>query len=135
MMVQDEGETDKINRACGCVVAWELSIPGISNSKSPRFAGTSIPTSSTMDYPFQFDPTPLQTGQPPPAPNIQVEDLSLPDLMKNQHVQAMYKDWKAASNQALKSAEIQQTLWQENTRLLVENNSLKETSRQGQYVI
>ena len=87
-------------------------------------------------FPFQFNPTAFnghinQANQP--APDVQIEELSLPDLMKNQHVQAMYKDWKdaskqviQASNQVIQASQIQQTLWQENSHLLAEVSALKD---------
>jgi len=40
-----------------------------------------------MDFNFQFDPTLNQTGLASHPTSIQVEELTLPDLMKNQHVQ------------------------------------------------
>jgi hypothetical protein len=110
---------------------------------------------STMDgFPFQFDPTAFngqinQANQPAlapaqaPAPGVQIEELSLPDLMKNRHVQAMYKDWKdasnqviqasnqviQASNQVIQASQMQQTLWQENSRLVAEVSALKDGNR------
>lgn len=107
---------------------------------------------STMDgFPFQFDPTafngqinqanqpalaPAQAPAPAPAPGVQIEELSLPDLMKNRHVQAMYKDWKdasnqviQASNQVIQASQMQQTLWQENSRLVAEVSALKDGNR------
>jgi hypothetical protein len=89
------------------------------------------------DFSLQFDPTlNPQTGQAShPTPGIQIEGLTLPDLMKNQHVQAMYKDWKDASSQVIKASQIQQSLWQENARLNAEVNSLKNSDRSDLYVI
>ena len=55
--------------------------------------------------------------------------------MKNQHVQAMYKDWKDASSQVIKASQIQQSLWVENARLTAEVNSLKNSDRSDLYVI
>jgi hypothetical protein len=82
-------------------------------------------------FSFEFDPTlNPQTGQAShPAPP-RIEALTLPDLMKNQHVQAMYKDWKDASNQVIEASRMQQSLFQENARLTAEVNSLKDSSRQ-----
>jgi len=91
---------------------------------------------STMDAFFLFDPTlNPQTGQAYLTPSIQIEGLTLPNLMKNQHVQAMYKDWKDASSQVIKASQIQQSLWQENARLTAEVNSLKNSNRPDLYVI
>jgi hypothetical protein len=50
-------------------------------------------------------------------PPTQVESLSLPELMKNPHVQTMYDNWKNASAQVVESAQMQQSLWKENKRL------------------
>jgi len=86
-----------------------------------------------MDFNFQFDPTLNQTGQASHPTSTQVEDLTLPDLMKNQHVQAMYKDWKDTSNQVIEASWMQQSLWQENARLNAEVNSLKDSHRQDLY--
>ena len=88
-----------------------------------------------MDFGFEFDPTRSQTGQASLPSSIQVEELSLPDLMKNRHVQAMFRDWKDASNQVIEGSRMQQTLWQENARLNAEVNSLKDSHRHDLYVI
>ena len=86
--------------------------------------------------PFPFNPDANYNGQANQlTPNIQIENLTLPDLMKNQHVQAMYKDWKDASNQVVQAAQMQQSLWQENTRLIAQVSSLQEKHRQDLYVI
>jgi hypothetical protein len=61
-------------------------------------------------------------------PSIQVESLSLPELMKNHHVQTMYNQWKDASNQVIQAAQMQQALWQENCRLTAEVNALQSNS-------
>ena len=88
-------------------------------------------------FSFQFDPTlNPQTGQAShPTPAIQIEGLTLPELMKNQHIQAMYKDWKEASSQVIKASQIQQSLWVENAHLTAEVNSLKNSDRSDLYVI
>ena len=87
-------------------------------------------------FSFQFDPPNPQTGQTSNStPSIQIEELTLPDLMKNQHVQAMYNDWKDASSQVIKASQIQQSLWQENSHLSAEVNSLKNSNQQDLYVI
>jgi hypothetical protein len=90
---------------------------------------------SMMDT-FQFNPTNHPTGQAnQPTPGIQIEELSLPDLMKNQHVQAMYNDWKDASNQVVKASQMQQSLWQENFHLNTEVSALKDMNHQDLYVL
>ena len=94
-----------------------------------------ISTLPTMDFDFQFDPTLNRTGLASHPTSMQVEELTLPDLMKNQHVQAMYKDWKDASNQVIEASRMQQTLWQENPRLNAEVNSLKDSHWQDLYTI
>jgi hypothetical protein len=71
------------------------------------------PTGSTSDPDynagqFGFNPGPNLTPQ---TPTIQIEDLSLPDVMKNPHVQRMFN--------------IQQSLYQENTRLSAEVKELQ----------
>jgi len=76
---------------------------------------------------FDFDPA---GGFPPghqnvSSPTVQVESLSLADLMKNRHVQNMYNKWQEASNQVIQSAQMQQNLWQENSRLTAEVNALQ----------
>jgi len=65
----------------------------------------------SYDFNHGFGDT--QTHTPP----TQVESLSLPELMKNPHVQTMYNNWKDASAQVVESAQMQQTLWKENKRL------------------
>lgn len=77
-----------------------------------------------MAFPFNFNaPNPEPSG-------VQVESLTLPDLMKNPHVQAMYNSWQEASNQVVQSAQMQQTLWKENARLNAEVNSIQEKHQQ-----
>lgn len=73
--------------------------------------------------PFDFDPNYLNdlasTGS-----STQIESLALPELMKNQHVQTMYKSCVQAS-------EMQQSLWKEITRLNAEVSSLQEKHQQS----
>ena len=63
--------------------------------------------------------------------NIPIESLTLHDLMKNPHVLTMYNNWKDASTQVVQAAQMQQTLWKENSRLNAEVNSLQEKHRQA----
>ena len=80
--------------------------------------------------PFSFDPPYNDNGQASSAPSAQVESLSLPELMKNEHVQTMYNNWKDASAQVVQATQMQQTLWHENTRLNAEVTALREQQHQ-----
>ena len=80
--------------------------------------------------PFNFDPPYNNDGQASNAPSAQVESLSLPELMKNEHVQAMYNNWKHVSAQVVQDAQMHHTLWQENTRLSAEVTALWEQQHQ-----
>jgi hypothetical protein len=77
--------------------------------------------------PFHFDPT-YNPGTS--TPNVQIESLTLPDLMKNPHVLTMYNNWKDASTQVVQAAQMQQILWKENTQLHAEVSSLQEKHQQ-----
>jgi hypothetical protein len=84
--------------------------------------------------PFNYAPNTLQmdsinVGQP--SQNPPIESLALPDLMKNPHVQAMFNNWKDASNQVVQTAQMQQTLWQENCRLNAEINALQANRQEN----
>jgi len=78
--------------------------------------------------PFNFDPTYVDNL---PGPSAQIESLALPELMKNPHVLTMYNNWKDASAQVVQAAQMQQNLWQENTRLNAEVKSLHEKHQQA----
>jgi hypothetical protein len=60
---------------------------------------------------------------------LSVESLDLPDLMKNPHVQSMYKSWSDASQQVVQSAQLHNSLLQENMRLNAEVLALKTSHR------
>src|ERR1700759_2364003 len=99
----------------------DFSLPFGFNGAGPTFNGAT-----------QAGPNPIfssQTGQPsnpPSIPNIQVEALTLPDLMKNPHVQAMYNSWKEASAQVVQGAQLQHSLFKENNRLTAEVTALQQ---------
>jgi hypothetical protein len=73
-----------------------------------------------------FDPF-----QVPVPSGPQVESLSLPELMRNPHVQTMYNNWKDASAQVVQGAQMQQSLWTENKRLTDEVTALQEKQHQA----
>jgi hypothetical protein len=77
-----------------------------------------------MDFPFNLDGQPFANPQTLSAPSTQVESLTLPELMKNQHVQTMYNNWKDASVQIVQGAQMQQKLWTENNWLNAEIQAL-----------
>jgi len=104
---------------------------------------------STSQFPFNYDidfnpqnsnhpqisfnpqnSNPPQIPQNPRPPSIQVESLTLPDLMKNQHVQSMYSNWQDASTQVIQAAQMQQSLYKENLRLNAEVTALQEKHQQ-----
>jgi hypothetical protein len=76
---------------------------------------------------FNSSHPPQSQAQPPLLynSNFQVEMLDLPDLMKNHHVQLMYKNWQDASNQIVQAVQIQQKLYEENLRLQHQVEELK----------
>jgi hypothetical protein len=84
--------------------------------------------------PFNYAPNTLQMDSinvSQPSQNPPIESLALPDLMKNPHVQAMFNNWKDASNQVVQTAQMQQTLWQENCRLNAEINALQANRQEN----
>jgi hypothetical protein len=89
-----------------------------------------------MDFPFNLDGQSFTNPGPQPlSASTKVESLTLPELMKNQHVQTMYKDWKDASAQIVQGAQMQQKLWTENNRLNAEIQALQESHQQTLYVL
>jgi len=95
----------------------DFSSPFGFNGTGPAFNGATGPNPTFNS----------KTGQPsniPSIPHIQVEALTLPDLMKNPHVQAMYNSWKEASAQVVQGAQLQHSLFKENNRLTAEVTAL-----------
>ena len=92
-------------------------------------------STSTMDFPFSFDRQPFTNPQTLSAPSTQVESLTLPELMKNQHVQTMCNNWKDASTQIVQGAQMQQKLWTKNTQLNAEIQAIQESHQQTLYVV
>jgi len=78
--------------------------------------------------PFNFDPT-YNPGAS--TSNMPIESLSLHDLMKNPHVLTMYNNWKDATTQVIQAAQMQQSLFKENTRLHAEVNAMQEKHQQA----
>jgi len=72
---------------------------------------------------FNFDST-FNPGAS--TSNTQIESLTLHELMKNPHVITMYNNWKDASTQVVHAAQMQQTLWKENSWLNAEVNAMLE---------
>ena len=119
-------------------MAWEHGL--VKKKTTHRRAGTS--TSTTMEFlningqpftnsqPFSSpsDGQPFTNPQAFSAPSVQVESLTLPELMKNQHVQMMY-------NQMMQGSQMQQKLWNENTRLNAQIQALHEKEQQTMYVL
>ena len=60
-----------------------------------------------------------------------ITSLDIDDVMKNPHVKTLYKSYQDASKQALEGAQVQVNLWQENARLLAENEALKNNNWQN----
>jgi hypothetical protein len=84
-----------------------------------------------MNHPldqFPIDPT-YNPGTS--TSNIQIESLTLHDLMKNPHVLTTYNNWKEASTQVVQAAQMQQSLWKENSQLHAEVSSLQEKHQQA----
>jgi hypothetical protein len=59
-------------------------------------------------------------------PPIQIEGLSLAEVMKNPIVQRMYNTLQDATDKVMQSVQIQQNLYQENTRLNAEVKELQK---------
>ncbi|KIM76648.1 hypothetical protein PILCRDRAFT_12690 [Piloderma croceum F 1598] len=87
-------------------------------------------STSTMEFPFSLDGQPFTNSQTHSVPATQVESLTLPELMKNPHVQTMYNNWKDASAQIVQGAQMQHKLWTENNRLNAEIQTLQERHQQ-----
>lgn len=92
--------------------------------EDPTFGSTG-PTFNGAGPTFNAGPTNVLS-----IPSIQVESLTLPDLMKNPHVQAMYNSWKEASAQVIQGAQMQHSLFKENNRLTAEVSALHERYRE-----
>lgn len=58
------------------------------------------------------------------TPTVPVENLSLSEVMKNPHVQRMYNTLQEATDKVMQGVQIQQTLYQENSRLAAEVKEL-----------
>ena len=61
----------------------------------------------------------------PGTPDLQLESLIPPKVMKNPHVQALFNSFKDALNQLIQGVEIQNSLWRQNQQLQAEIQSLK----------
>lgn len=78
-----------------------------------------------------IDPVLIRLSQTPSdnsrahQPSLSIENLGLPTVLQNPHVQAIYHDWRAASKQIVQINEVQQALYQENIRLRQENATLQ----------
>lgn len=53
----------------------------------------------------------------PQAASMCIEQLELPELMKNAHVQKMFATFQEAASQVVQASEMQKALWTENLRL------------------
>jgi hypothetical protein len=60
-----------------------------------------------------------------------IASLDIDEVMKNPHVKSMYKSYQDACKQALEGARVQANLWQENARLVAENEALKNSNWQN----
>jgi len=99
----------------------------------------------SINQSFPLMDTDLHMGLGPPffndlpssqLPLMSIEHLSLADVLKNPHVKTLYDNWERASGQVVSGQQIQNNLYNENTRLQAENERLK--AGQGaltQYVI
>lgn len=99
----------------------------------------------------RFNPSDLGAAQPPdlsgrtpnfsngsssntlagPLPTIQVENLSLADVMKNPIVQRMYNSWQEATDKVMQGVQIQQSLYKENTQLNARIKELQATHQES----
>ena len=61
----------------------------------------------------------------PGTPNLQLESLTLPEVMKNPHIQALFNSFKDASNQLIQGMEIQNMLWRQNQQLQAKIQSMR----------
>ena len=86
------------------------------------------PFTNPQPFSSPSDGQPFTNPQAFSAPSVQVESLTLPELMKNQHVQTMY-------NQMMQGSQMQQKLWNENTRLNAQIQALHEKEQQTMYVL
>jgi hypothetical protein len=60
-----------------------------------------------------------------------IVSLDINEVMKNPHVKTMYRTYQDACKQALEGARVQANLWQENARLVAENEALKNHNWQS----
>ena len=99
----------------------------------------------------RFNPSDLGAAQPPdfagrtpnfsngsnlntlagPPPVIQVENLSLADVMKNPIVQRMYNSWQEATDKVMQGVQIQQNLYKENSQLNAQVKELQSICRES----
>jgi len=75
-----------------------------------------------------FTGTQLHSLSIPPVPGV--ETLSLAEVMKNPIVQRMYNTLQDATDKVMQSVQIQQSLYQENTRLSAEVKELQKVRQQ-----
>jgi hypothetical protein len=80
----------------------------------------SFPTNPNHDPPFPgfFDGF-------EPSQEIGVENLDLPELFRNPHVKNLFNNLQDANTQVIKSARLQEALFQENLRLSARVEELK----------
>jgi hypothetical protein len=93
-----------------------------------NFSSQSPPSLNFL--PTNFSSTPNLSPSLSSSQTFTVENLELAELLKNQHVRSMYNSWKQASQQVIEGAQMQQTLWRENSKLVAEIEALK-IERQG----
>ena len=59
------------------------------------------------------------------ANDIRLETLTLSEVIKNPHVQALFNSFKDASNQLIQGTEIQNMLWRQNQQLQAKIQSMR----------
>lgn len=90
--------------------------------------GYPLPTSFSNSGHAIFDPYSRQqdnTMGTTPTSHLLIEDLKMPELLKNSHVARLFKDWQEASQQALQGVKVQQDMYQDLQELKREVERLK----------
>jgi hypothetical protein len=122
---------------CGHSLDKRMWRGSFSLARRSQILNSSKSMSSTFPFDFSFnagqnsDFNPAQSsnfnaGSSLAAPPVQVEALSLAEVMKNPIVQRMYNTLQEATDKVMQGVQIQQSLYQENSRLNAEVKELQK---------